>query len=227
MFGSVLLRSRALVLSASAGTVGLSGASHALTLDDVTIWTGDESAASRAGLVIDWADGKSPVAYGYRFDGAATGEDMLRAIATDRSELYMKTGAFALGTFTGRATFGIGLDRDADGFAISDATVFTAGIAETTDDNADGAVSTDLDDSYAEGWLTAGFWGYYVSDGASEWDFASTGFTDRFLQDGDWDGFAYQPSFSGGVPSLSVPEPSSALLLGLAGLAMIRRRRNT
>lgn len=223
MFGFVSFRGRAQVLLAAVGLTGLSIASHALTLDDITTWTG--TGTNRAGLVIDWADGSVPVAFGYRFDGSVTGEDMFRAIASDQDALYIKTGAFSFGTFTGRAIFGVGLDRDADGFAISDATVFTNGIAETADSNADGAVSTDSDDSYLEGWNTA-YWGYYTSDGIAPWDFASAGFTDRLLSDGDWDGWSYQPGFSGSAPSIAVPEPSSAALFALAGVAMIRRRRS-
>lgn len=222
MFCFVSFRGRAQVLLAAAGLVGLSSASHAITLDDITTWTG--TGDNRAGLVIDWADGASPVAYGYRFDGSVTGEDMFRAIAIDQSELFIKTGEFAFGTFTGRAIFGVGLDRDADGFTISDATVFTNGIAEVTDTNADGATSNDSDDSYLEGWNTA-YWGYYTSDGTAAWGFASAGFTDRLLSDGDWDGWAYQPGFAGDAPSIQVPEPTSAALLVLTGGALMRRRR--
>ena len=88
MFRSVSYRGRARVLLASAGAVSLSclsaTASNVLTLDDITLWTGDPNAENRAGLVVDWADGSDPVVYGYYFDGTATGEDMFRAIAMDR-----------------------------------------------------------------------------------------------------------------------------------------------
>jgi len=128
-----------------------------------------------------------------------------------------------------RQIFGVGLDRDNDGFGIDDGTSFTNGIAEITSGqasggDADGAAPTDGDDTYLEGWNTA-FWGYYVSDGASDWGFASTGFTDRQLGDGDWDGWSFQPGFSGNAPSVPVPEPGSAALIALSGLLIARRRR--
>jgi len=208
------------LLAAATGLFCTTAAS-AITLDDVEVWVG--SGASQAGLVIDWADGSSPAIYGYRFDGSPTSEDMFRDIANARPELYIKTGGFSFGDFNGRAIFGIGLDRDSDGFAINDATVFTEGIAETDTSNADGTASVDGDDSYAEGWNTA-YWGYYISDGNSNWGFASAGFTDRLLSDGQWDGWSYQPGFAGGPPSVQVPEPGAAVvLLGMAGV--LRRRR--
>lgn len=217
----VSFRFRARVSLAAAGLFCCFNAS-AITLDDVEVWVG--SGASQAGLVIDWADGSSPAVYGYRFDGSPTGEDMFRNIATARPELFLKTGGFSFGDFTGRAIFGVGLDRDADVFALDDATVFTNGIAETTTSNADGAASVDADDSYAEGWNNA-YWGYYTSDGVSGWGFASAGFTDRLLSDGQWDGWAFQPGFSGSAPSVQVPEPGAAVVLVLGMAGVLRRRR--
>lgn len=51
------------------------------SFDDIQYWIG--SGANRAALVLQWNDGIAPVAFawGYRWDGAATGLDMLRAIA--------------------------------------------------------------------------------------------------------------------------------------------------
>lgn len=206
----------AVVLCVSATSAG------AITLDDVQVWVG--SGDSRAGLVIDWADGSSPAVYGYRFDGSVTGEAMLSEIASARPELYLKTGAFSLGTFTGRAVFGLGLDRDNDGFGLDDGTVFTSGIAETDTAHADGALALDVDDTYREGW-NAAYWGYYTSDGLSAWGFADAGFTDRVLTDGQWDGFSFQPGFAGDAPSVVVPEPGTAVLLVVGGVALMRRRR--
>lgn len=197
---------------------------NAITLDDITVWAG--SGDNRAGLVIDWADGKLPVVYGYRFDGSATGQDMFDTLFAQQPELFAKVEQFSFG----QAVLGIGIDRDSDGFSVSDGvntildSDFTDGLLQTPTTEADGDTAVDADDSYLEGWATA-FWGYYVSDGASDWGFASSGMTDRVLVDGDWDGFAYAPGFSGGPPSVDVPEPSSAALLVLAGAALLRRRR--
>ncbi len=51
------------------------------TADDVTFWTG--SGANEAVLVVDFHDGAEPSSYawGFRFDGTTTGEDMLNAVA--------------------------------------------------------------------------------------------------------------------------------------------------
>jgi len=229
MFGFVSLRGRAQVLLAAAGVVGLSSASHALTLGDVTVWTGDENAENRSGLIIEWGDGKSPVVYGYQYDGAATGLDMLQSVVAERPELYAKFGQFG----SGQGVLGLGLDRDNDGFAIDDGGVitldnaFTNGsilIDATAPFDADGGVSVDSDDSYGEGWFTA-YFQYFLSDGASDWASATVGAGGRALTDGDWDAYVYAPGFSGPAPSIQVPEPSSAVLFGLTGLAMIRRRR--
>ena len=51
------------------------------SLDNIDYWVG--AGANRAALVVQWNDGLTPVsvAWGYRWDGTATGLDMLRAIA--------------------------------------------------------------------------------------------------------------------------------------------------
>ena len=51
------------------------------SLDNIEYWVG--AGANRAALVVQWNDGLTPVsvAWGYRWDGTATGLDMLRAIA--------------------------------------------------------------------------------------------------------------------------------------------------
>lgn len=221
MFGFVSFRGRAQVLLAAVGAFffAVSDAA-AITLDDVTVWVG--TGESRAGLVLDWHDGKDPLVFGYRFDGPAVGQDMFDALLAQRPELYAKVGQFGFG----QAPFGIGVDRDSDGFSISDGSTtvadidFTDGLLQATTATADGSTAVDSDDSYLEGWFT-GFWGYYVSDGASDWGFASFGMTEQVLSDGDWNGYGYNTA-----PTVSVPEPTSAALFALAGAALLRRRRH-
>lgn len=221
----IVSRAHVALAAASLSLVAADSAS-AITLDDITDWTG--TGDSEAGLVIDWADGSDPAVFGYRFDGPATGQDMFEAIFADNPGLYAKVVRFGFGD----SAVGIGYDRDGDGFAISDggdtttSDAFTDGILITTTDNADGNTPTDADDSYLEGWNT-GFWGYYVSDGTADWGFASTGFGGRALADGVWDGFAYQPGFAGSAPAVDVPEPASAAVLGLLACSLVRRRNNS
>jgi len=229
MFRFVSYRGRAQVLLAVAGLVSVNaGSAHAITLDEITIWTG--TGENRAGLVIEWGDSKSPVVYGYQFDGTATGEDMLLGVIAERPELYCKFGDFNWG----RTIFGLGIDRDADGFAIDDGGVitpdtdFTDGaifIDATQVFDADGGVASDADDSYGEGWFNA-YFQYFLSDGVAPWAGAQTGFTGRTLTDGDWDAYVYAPGFVGPDPSIPVPEPTSAALFVLAGSVLMRRRRH-
>ncbi|MBN8690986.1 MAG: PEP-CTERM sorting domain-containing protein [Armatimonadetes bacterium] len=60
--------------------VVLAATSHAISFDDLQVWAG--SGSNRAMIVIDFADGQttSSFAWGYRWNGTATGEDALRAI---------------------------------------------------------------------------------------------------------------------------------------------------
>ena len=206
---------------------------QALTLDDITFYVG--SGSNRAGMVIDWADGRDPLIWGYRWDGAATGEDMFRDIAMADPRLFAKiSDQFAFGDFI----FGIGYDRDDDGFGISDATVFTDGLF--VGPATDGATATDADDSYVEGFNT-GFFGYFVASGSpydgGSWGFAPVGISDRVLSDGDFDGFAFAPGFNGGEPALpvpatggsaggnnGVPEPTT-FMFGCVAIAVVGMRR--
>ena len=60
----------------------------AATFDDIQFWTG--SGTNRAAVVIDWKDGKNPGAllWGYRWNGAATGLDMLKGVVTADKRLF-------------------------------------------------------------------------------------------------------------------------------------------
>ena len=56
-------------------------ADASFSFDDIQFWVG--SGSKRAALVIEWHDGNRPDAmvWGYRWDGEATGHDMIVAIA--------------------------------------------------------------------------------------------------------------------------------------------------
>lgn len=86
------------------------------------------------------------------------------------------------------------------------------------DDDGDNHVSA------APGWIS--FWG--SADGES-WSTTASGVYDELLADGGWAGAnANLPSgtWPGGAPSVPVPEPGTALLvgLGLTGMAVRQRR---
>jgi hypothetical protein len=114
---------------------------------------------------------------------------------------------------------------DHDGFELSDGTEFTDGLAIAGPD--DGTSAVDSDDHYEEGWLSAGFWSYWLSDDGVDWSFSGTGMSGRALTDGAWDGWSWAPSFNSEAPSepiAAVPEPAAVMLFGL-GIILAARRR--
>ncbi len=184
------------------------------SLDDIQYWVG--SGANRAGLVIDWNDGQSTTSYawGYRWDGAATGEDMLRAIAG------------FIGTDTTAATANASGDS-----ALSLYTIFYTGL---------GNAIFELDyQSHAEGGFegdSSGYWSYYVANGASTypgtWGYSEVGMGDRALSNNSWDGWSWAADFSDvspGAAIAAVPEPAIFALLALGGTVLVlcsRRKRH-
>lgn len=60
--------------------------------DRIEHWAGDPSGANRAALVIDFQDDdRRSLVWGYRWNGTASGEDMLRAVASQSSALTVLT----------------------------------------------------------------------------------------------------------------------------------------
>jgi hypothetical protein len=209
--------------------VGLSGPSLAsaatISLDDVENWVGD--GPNRAGLVIDWKDGKTPASliWGYRWTGTATGLQMINAVVAADPRLYGHQGVFSFGT----VFFGLGYDVDGDGFGVSPALAFDGGgLAVGSAPANDNRAPTDADDHYRDGWST-GYWSYWTGDGTS-WTASMIGAADRILTNGTYDGWSFAPGFVDTAPAdpvAAVPEPTSAImvLVGAAGLLVLRRRR--
>ena len=198
----------------------------AFTFDDIDFWVGQ--GANEAALVIDWNGGPEPVslAWGFRFDGAATGADMLMAVINADANLYGRFSSFSFGD----VIIGLGYDLDGDGFSISDGTGFDPGGVAFTG-TSDGATADDADDHYAEGWNT-GFWSYWLGSGdpfdGGAWDSSLVGFGDRVLSDGDWDGYRFAPGFLAEQPRepiAAIPAPAGTCLLVAGTCAGVRRRR--
>lgn len=169
-------------------------------------WAGN--GPERAIFVVEWNEAvpKPALAWGFRFAGTASSLDMILASAAADPGLYLRLGN--QGPF-GTPLYGIGYDRDNDGFALSDGTVFQNGVAYTGP--SDGATAVDPDDSYQEGWFD-GFWGFFVSSRSvpvcdREWELAGGAVSDRFLRPGDWDGFGFSSTEEPLPPRLS---PKSA-----------------
>jgi hypothetical protein len=171
-------------------------AAEPFTFNDVEFWVG--SGANQAAMAIDWADDSTALpalVWGYRWDGPATGADMLKAIVTEDERLFAKLGGSLANPI---AVYGLGYDADNDGqFGVDDGTMFDeAGIALSGP--ADLAVATDADDYYAEGWFT-GFWHYGIASAnpyeGSTWLNTTNGMANRELADGAWDSWTFSPTF--------------------------------
>jgi hypothetical protein len=192
----------ATVVCALALIFGAAPARGAFTFDDIQYWVG--TGTNSAALTIDWSyDSTTPPAlvWGYRWDGQASGRDMLLAIVTADDRLFAKFGGSAGPVFNPDefAIYGFGYDANSDGqFAIDDGTVFDSqsGIVDQSGP-ADGAKSIDPADYYKEGWFT-GFWHYGVATSdpynGGVWTDSPTGVARRTLVNGEWDSLAFQSS---------------------------------
>lgn len=78
-----------LLLAAFAAATSLTSMSQNVDFDLIRHWAGDPNGEKQAALVVQFNDGKSEVAYvwGYRWNGSASGEDMIRAIANSSHSL--------------------------------------------------------------------------------------------------------------------------------------------
>jgi hypothetical protein len=217
---------RAHLIGAAGAAALAQGAHGSFTFGDIEFWAG--AGANHAALVIDWNDAKpdESVAWGFRWDGAATGQDMLLAVVAADPNLYARVAVFGFGT----AVVGLGQDTDADGFAVTNGTTFDP-TGVSTEGPSDGGLPLDPDDHYAEGWST-GFWKYFLAgdspyDGGA-WAEAQVGLSGRPLASGDWDGLSFAPDFTGpepGTPIAAVPAPGAAILVGVGTATSTRDHR--
>ncbi len=154
-------------LMVALGTQTALAASQTFNFDDITQWAGQGS--NQAALVVDWHNDTldDALVWGFRWDGEATGEDMLRAIAGTAhistsnggeitesgsgldSRLFIQLTSWA--SFDGDKTlFGMGYDMNGNGFE------YVPGANET-------GHAADAEDIYNEGWMN-GFWSYWLDD---------------------------------------------------------------
>lgn len=188
--------------------------------NDIQFWTG--SGTNRAAVVLQWNDGGTPtsLAWGYRWNGAATGFDMLAAIAG--TSTITDTEGTVVGTLSGAdPRIALGITRYGFGDAVQ-SIVF----------NASGGTRTQED------WFS-GYWEYFVFGGTFEyydwlagenmtysepgsssyaavsWLSSPVGLVDRPLVDGAWDALSFAPGFDSRavqVPqAASLPMPAIAL----------------
>ena len=223
------MKFRVLILAGLAACATTEAATVATTSDLLYVVG---SGANLATLVIDFNDGSGTesFAWGYRWDGEASGADMLLAIAEADAGLSM-------------VSFG---DGDS-GFFFSS---LTYNDGTTTHSAAGGSFET-----FPEDYVS---WGYYLSGGfaggalgspasvsgggislPSSWISSpvgaaadSFGDSGRLLTNGAWDVWSFGANGEdffhtappSGSPTAAVPEPASGLL-ALGGIAVFLRRR--
>jgi len=181
------------------------GHAQTFSFDQIVNWTGTGS--NEAAMLIDWQDGTMypALVWGYRWDGTATGEQMLLAIEAADPDLMVEITTYSFGD----AVTALGFNGSAYG------------------PNGPGS---HYESGFAVG--TPGFWAYYLGSGTSypAWQESATGAGDRTLSNDDWDGWSWSANFNDTPPSnqpiaapVPAPEPAVWWLVALAPLALRRR----
>ncbi len=159
-----------------------------LTVDDIEFWVG--SGENRAVLVIEWDDGthdKTTLAWGFRWDGSATGEDMIKAIVEADDRLFAIFEEWT--NPEGSTVYGLGYDMDCDGFTYVEGTYDYQSYEGTPHLSNEDGYAEDIDDLHQEGWYE-NFWFYTLKESANDdWSASNTGITSRVLANGTWDGW--------------------------------------
>ncbi|MDE6297930.1 MAG: leucine-rich repeat domain-containing protein, partial [Muribaculaceae bacterium] len=182
------------------------------TFDDIQSWTGEGE--NRAALVIQWNDPREThaVVFGYRWDGLATGADMIRAVVANNPRLYgliqytnVSSPTDPLGGYT---INGFGWDADSNGeielydsgkgdyYTTPDGLFihprgYNPEVGGSSDYDYDNWKAVDTNDFWKAGWYI-GYWSYWVKDSAdSNFSYSGWGASGRVLQDGSWDGWNY------------------------------------
>ena len=172
------------------------------SLDNIQFWVG--TGQNRAALVLQWNDGLNPVsvAWGYRWDGTATGIDMLRAIAGHTS--IEDPAGDPVGSGSGAdERLALGLVQYSFGLSILSIDYSPSGNPVRT--------QSDWFSGYWQYLIRGGSFEYYdwetggtalynvagsVSYDAAAWTSAPVGGGERPLIDGAWDAYSFAPAFA-------------------------------
>ncbi len=168
--------------------------SESFEFSDIVNWVG--KGENEAACCLQWnvAGEENALVWGYRWNGEATGMDMLSAIAREDKRVYL----LLANTQYGVTVAGIGYDRDGDGemafvydgeeYAVDGDNCYYMTISDY-----DNWTAKDPDDYFSCGMMTNGYWSYYVSDEGElpPTGYAMTGASDRILQDGCVDGWSF------------------------------------
>lgn len=183
-----------------------------ISFSDIQYWVG--TGANQAAFVVQWNDSKNPDAlvWGFRWDGNATGEDMLKAIAKADRRFFT---LLYPGTQFGTAVGGMGFDlngQDSNALIKSGNATYPLypldGIVKTTQYDFDDYTAKDTNDHWMSGWYN-GFWSYWVKNPAdADFGFSGVGASSRVLENGSWDVWNYSP-MSGSYDISSTMTPVS------------------
>jgi hypothetical protein len=134
---------------------------QAFTLDDIKNWSG--SGDNRSAIVFQWnVNGETnAIAFGYKWNGSATGWDMIAAVRDNNPRLKVIASTSSYGAYV-------------TGFA--------------WDGNNDGDWD-DAEDFTQSGWSTSGYWGYFLKDSfdSTAWTYSNVGCSSRKLANGSVD----------------------------------------
>ncbi len=179
------------------------------SVSDIKNWSGEGS--NTAVLAIKWTGYDNTLVFGYHFDGEKTGADMVYDIAANNPRFFvLAAGATAYGAAIG----GFGWDADNNGFTLNDADGNAVQPDErgvyliSSTNNFDNYVSASDADYWNSGWMSKGYWSYWVATSPEKPGYASTGASGRKLTDNCWDMWMFSP-FKGGKndwgPLVSAP----------------------
>lgn len=168
---------------------------------DIQYWVGTGS--NKAAFVVQWNDGKNPDAlvWGFKWDGNATGEDMLKAIAKADHRFY---SLLYQGTAFGSAIGGLGFDLNGQGTNglynngnVTYPLYPLNGIVNTTAYDFDNYTAIDAtNDHWRSGWTT-GYWSYWVKNPTDvDFGYSSLGASNRVLENGSWDLWNFYPGMA-------------------------------
>lgn len=191
-----------------------------IDFDSIQCWVG--TGKKRAALVVKWDDGKgnnTNLVWGYKWNGDATGEEMLKAVAAADPRFYMLVND---GTQYGSAIGGIGYDLNENGniklMKCSSSFELTDGVYNCANYTFDDFTSNDTSDHWRAGWYN-GYWSYWTTSSTTEaYDYSSVGATSRKLTDRCIDGWSfisdmsswYSNDMSGTLEYVSTPATTSA-----------------
>lgn len=219
-----------LCTAAAAGFLATHGWSQLVdNFNDIDYWAG--SGTRQSALVLQWNDGLAPasVAWGYRWDGTATGIDLLTAVA-GTTIIREPSGGGVVETLSGAdPALVLTIERYGWGDAVYSMVYSPGGVTRTQADWGSGYWEYSLyagDIDYFT-WDGTGFAGPFNYNAAGSADYGSVswwpsqvGAADRLLVDGSWDAWSFAAGFTG-VPVVqpvpaAVPEPRVAALLAAA-----------